>query len=167
MGLGDGGGLGRDVSVTSESLPVGFARASRGDRIVAIILGCVAFAVLVIASRLTPSSEGHGTHTQLGLPACGMYLATGRPCPTCGMTTAFAALAKFDLWLAFKTQPMGALLGLGTSVFVWGAAHVAIFGSRLGTIAMRMLTARVAWTVVVLGAASWAYTLMTLPVAGQ
>jgi hypothetical protein len=143
-------------------MPAGYVRASAGDRAVAAILGCVALAVLIIASTLTPAAEGHGTHTQLGLPACGMYLATGKPCPTCGMTTSFAALASFDLIEAFKAQPFGALVGIATAVFVWGAAHVAIFGSRLGTVAMRMLTAKVVWTALTLGLAAWVYKMFTM-----
>ncbi|MCA9610613.1 MAG: hypothetical protein KC619_33690, partial [Myxococcales bacterium] len=38
-------------------------------------------AVLVTAAMLTPSPEGHGTHTQLGLPPCGFLVYTGYPCP--------------------------------------------------------------------------------------
>lgn len=145
-------------------MPSGYLRATTSDRVVALVLALIALAVLIVASRLTPSGAGHGTHTQLGLPPCGMYLATGRPCPTCGMTTAFAALAEFHVWEAFTIQPFGALLGIATATFVWGALHVAVFGSRIGAVAMRMLTGKVAWTVLGLALAAWGYKLVTSPV---
>ena len=50
---------------------------------------CLALAPLVIAAALSPSNAGHGTHRQLGLPACGWQTNMGLPCPTCGMTTSF------------------------------------------------------------------------------
>lgn len=61
---------------------------------------------------LTPASAGHGTHEQLGLPACGLMKYVGVPCPGCGVTTAVTHAAHGDLGAAFATQPFGALLAL-------------------------------------------------------
>src|ERR1041384_4176594 len=81
------------------------ARAGRGQRVFAAVLGSLALALLVIASRLTAAPAGVGTHTQLGMPPCGMMIATGYPCPTCGMTTAFTAAAHASPWSALRAQP--------------------------------------------------------------
>lgn len=67
-------------------------------------------AVLVTASRLDPDPSGHGTHTQLGLPPCAFRARTGRPCPSCGMTTAFAWAVRGRLDRAIVANPAGGLL---------------------------------------------------------
>jgi len=80
-----------------------------------------ALALLGVAAALQPNPRGLGTHEQLGLRACGFHERTGYPCPTCGMTTAFAYAARGRLVEAFVVQPAGALLALGCLV-------VAVFG---------------------------------------
>jgi hypothetical protein len=66
--------------------------------------------VFVVALRLEPSPTGLGTHMQLGLPACHFLRVTGRPCPTCGMTTAFAWFVRGRLDQAWRANPAGCLL---------------------------------------------------------
>ncbi len=75
-------------------------------------------AVLITAATLTPSSAGHGTHTQLGLPPCGFLVYTGYPCPGCGLTTSFAHMIRLDLFGAFGANPFGILLFLCTALMV-------------------------------------------------
>lgn len=150
------------MSVQIADKAAGFARASTADRVVAALTGAIALAVLITAACLNPSAEGHGTHTQLGLPACGMYLVTGHPCPTCGMTTAFAAMTHLRPVEAFWVQPVGAMLALVTGVWFWGAMHVAIFASRLGTVVSRMMTARLMWAAALCVLAAWVYKLWTM-----
>jgi hypothetical protein len=123
--------------------------------------GC--FALLGVAASLTPESAGHGTHQQLGLPPCGWLLATGYPCPTCGMTTAFAASAEGDLLGAMMTQPIGASLAVATAVAFWIALHIAVFGSRLGSVVGRLWRPRWLWIFAGAWAASWAYKIATWP----
>lgn len=94
--------------------------------------GVVAFlagALLFTAAWLQPATDGHGTHTQLGLPACGWVVGMGIPCPSCGMTTSFAHAADGNLLGAMRAQPAGALLAIGTAfVFI-----VALWQSFTGT----------------------------------
>lgn len=78
----------------------------------AALLGLSA-GVLVASRWLTPSPAGLGTHTQLGLPACGFLRLFGRPCPACGLTTAFAHAARFSLHASLAAHPLGALLFAG------------------------------------------------------
>ena len=64
-------------------------------------------AVLATAAALRPDPSGLGTHTRLHLPPCGFYLVFGKPCPSCGMTTAFALMMHGRPQEALKAQPAG------------------------------------------------------------
>ncbi|HHH29922.1 MAG TPA: DUF2752 domain-containing protein [Polyangiaceae bacterium] len=75
-------------------------------------------AVLITAATLTPSVEGHGTHTQLGLPPCGFLVYTGYPCPGCGLTTSFSHMIRLEVLGAFHANPFGVLLFLCTAAIV-------------------------------------------------
>ncbi|MBY0263774.1 MAG: DUF2752 domain-containing protein, partial [Phycisphaerales bacterium] len=97
--------------------------------------------------------------TQLGLPPCGWMVAANMPCPTCGMTTAFASAANAQPLAALTAQPMGALLALSTAVLFWGALHVAVLGSQLARIGVRILRPRVLWVVLALGLLAWGYKI--------
>jgi hypothetical protein len=68
--------------------------------------------LLLVARRLDPDPRGFGTHTQLGLGACAYLSATGRFCPTCGMTTAFSWLVRGRLDCSWQANPAGCLLGI-------------------------------------------------------
>lgn len=135
-------------------------RASAGARISAAILAFFALAVLITAACLKPSQAGVGTHTQLGLPPCGWMLAVGYPCPTCGMTTSFAAATHAEPVRAFVVQPFGAALAVATSIFFWGAMHVAVFGSMLGKVVEGLLKPKLLWPVLALFLLAWAYKVL-------
>ena len=66
--------------------------------------------VTVFGAVLRASPQGHGTHTQLGLPPCPSVTAFNRPCPGCGLTTSFTSTIHGDLAFAFKAHPLGTLL---------------------------------------------------------
>ena len=83
-----------------------------------IAAGCVA--VVALAASLTPRRAGYGTHENLGLPGCEFLQRTGYPCPSCGMTTSFANLARGRVGAAWAAQPFGIVLFAG--VLVLGAA---------------------------------------------
>ena len=80
--------------------------------------------VTAVGLILTPSSEGHGTHTQLGLPACASVAFFDRPCFGCGMTTSFAATLHLDFPAAWSAHPFGTLFYLILTVSamfaIWG-----------------------------------------------
>lgn len=67
-------------------------------------------AMLFTTSALTPDPTGHGTHRQLGLPPCAFNAATGKLCPSCGLTTSFAAMTRMDLSAATRAHALGPLL---------------------------------------------------------
>jgi hypothetical protein len=134
-------------------------RASPAERIVAALVSLACAGVLTVAWWLTPSTGGLGTHQQLGLPPCAWKVMWGFPCMTCGMTTAFSHAAHGDLIASIRTQPMGCVLAILTSVICWAAAHTAASGSRALDAALRLLQPR---TLMGLGAmllAAWGYTI--------
>lgn len=146
----------------TQALPIPRS-ASPGARVGAGLLALALLALLCVAAWVPPSPAGHGSHTALGMPPCGWVIAFGKPCPTCGMTTAFAHAARLDLWDSAKTQPIGALLALMAAAAFWPAAWVAATGSRAGAIYATMLTPRLLWTLVALGLAAWGYKYATWP----
>jgi len=81
-----------------------------------VFAGC--FILLLSAARVQPSAAGFGTHQQLpwaGLNhPCMFPIALGYPCPTCGMTTAFAHAVRGQLLSSFHAQPAGFLLAVAT-----------------------------------------------------
>jgi hypothetical protein len=121
----------------------------------------VLFAGLVAASFLKPSAAGHGTHEQLGLPPCTMLAVTGHPCPTCGMTTALAAMAHAQWLPAWRAQPFGAALALAAAALVWGCLHVALFGSGLARLGAKLLAPRILWIAAAAWAAAWIWKIAT------
>ena len=84
------------------------------DRIVGGALFLPTATVLTIATQLSPSPSGYGTHLQLGLGSCSFLRLFGIPCPMCGMTTTFAHLAHLHLWAGTVNQPFGLVLFLLT-----------------------------------------------------
>ena len=84
------------------------------SRLVWFVLFATPLAVFVTAALLTPDPSGVGTHTQLGLPPCGVLAATGLPCPGCGLTTCFASMVRLDVVAAFRANPFGVALFLGS-----------------------------------------------------
>jgi hypothetical protein len=89
------------------------ASAASSDRLLWGACLCAAAAVLGVARALQPDASGIGTHLQLGLPRCGFLALTGLPCPACGLTTAFAHMARLEITAAFSAHWLGpALFGL-------------------------------------------------------
>ncbi len=135
--------------------------ATLGDRIGAAVLAIACLTVLSLAAWLNPSTEGHGTHTQLGLSKCMWVAAFDRPCPTCGMTTSFSHAAEGSWFKAFKTQPMGAFLSLLTSLILWGSVTQAITGARISSMIQPILKPKLFILLAALFIGAWIYKMMT------
>ena len=84
--------------------------------------------MLALSTWLEPDPRGFGTHQQFGTGPCGMLIQTGLPCPTCGMTTAFAHTVRGQWGRAFWVQPAGFVLALATMICVGGAGWVLVRG---------------------------------------
>ena len=141
------------------------ARIGVGGRVVAALVSLACLGVLLVAAGIRPDEQGHGSHTQLGLPPCAWAMVLHRPCPTCGMTTAFAHSVRWHFGRAFLAQPMGFLLALGTAVAFWAGLYISATGSQLGAVFGRMVTGRVLWVAAALAGAAWAYKWVTWPPA--
>jgi hypothetical protein len=142
------------------------ARLSPGHRLLCGVLAAAMLALLGVAAWLTPAGAGHGSHTQLGLSSCGFAEGTGMPCPTCGMTTAFAHAADGSLWRSASTQPFGAALAVLTAISLWVAGHSAATGSVVAVRLVRGLGSRTAWVLAAGLGAAWAYKIAVWPGAG-
>jgi hypothetical protein len=105
-------------------LPVmsGWVRGS----LVGLALGL--FGVFGVAMWLNPYDDDGSprrlqTHTQLGFQPCTFYKLTGKPCPSCGMTTSFALLMHGDLVNSLKANWVGTLMAfLGLVMIPWSLA---------------------------------------------
>ncbi len=73
-----------------------------------------------------------GTHEQLGLGPCQFEKWTGKPCPTCGMTTAFSLLMHGRPVAAARANPAGLLLALAGVPLAVGLALAAAKGRWQG-----------------------------------
>lgn len=127
----------------------------------AAVIAAGLLALLCLSAWMTPARDGHATHTQLGLPACGWVVRFNKPCPTCGMTTAFARAAHGDYAGSARAQPLAAAGVVAAAAGFWAALHVALTGSAIGGVIANTLTPRILWSGAVLALAAWAYKLLT------
>lgn len=140
-------------------------RAGISERVFAGAGALACLGVLYLAATLTPDPAGHGTHTQIApwMTPCAWPVVFGIPCPTCGMTTAFAHAADGAPVAALRAQPLGGLMALGAATGFWAGLHGCVFGSRIGRVYGTLLRRRVLWGVVALTAAAWGYAIATWP----
>jgi hypothetical protein len=97
------------------------ARSGLGVRLRGLAVAAPIMAVMAVAFWLQPDPRGLGTHEQLHLGACNFLATTGWPCPTCGMTTSFSALAHGQVGFAFRAHPLGPVL-VAALLAVWAMA---------------------------------------------
>ena len=106
--------------------------------------------VLLLARHVTPAANGLGTHQQLNLPACGFYERTGYPCPTCGMTTAFAYMVRGRILRSFIVQPAGALAAICCILTALATSYITITGRRIDRLDRYIYLAGVNWLWVII-----------------
>ena len=90
---------------------------ARRERRLAMGFALLSLGVFAVAVVLDPYDDAgrprsHGTHRQLGLPACGLKTLTGIGCPACGMTTSFSLLLHGDPAAAWQANWAGCLVAL-------------------------------------------------------
>jgi hypothetical protein len=132
----------------------------RRDRLWLAAAGIGLLGLLAIAAMLKPSPLGHGTHEQLGLPPCTFWVLFGRPCPTCGMTTAWAHLVRGQWVDACRVNLGGTLLGLLAIVAAAWLLASAAKGNWLGISPSGPATACITITVFVVTLIDWVIRLL-------
>jgi hypothetical protein len=115
--------------------------------------------LLLTAAWLEPSPDGRGTHRQLGLPPCAFLTLFSRPCPTCGMTTAWAYLMKGQWQNACRANAGGTLLGVLAATAVPWLLGSAIRGTWLGGPMRDTVIAWIATVVLLVTLIDWAFRL--------
>ena len=134
----------------------------------AVFAGCAG--LLTLAAYLDPDPRGLGTHQQLGFPTCTMVTLLGYPCPTCGMTTAFAHTIRGELISAFKAQPAGLVLAVTTILAASVSLGVVATGKVWVVNWYRLSPARITLLVILVVFGGWVYKIVvgvldgTLPV---
>lgn len=129
--------------------------ARLSSRIGWFFLGFVPLAVILTARMLVPDPSGHGTHTQLGLPPCGFLVLTGCPCPGCGLTTAFAHMARLDFVGAARANPFGIPLFLVTFFTIPVAIRGFVRGEAVFDTLDRHHAEKVSAALAICGVAVW------------
>jgi hypothetical protein len=130
-------------------------------RLIAAIVTLCSGAILSLAAWLTPSPSGIGTHQQLHMPQCGWIAFADLPCPTCGMTTAFAHAAHGHIWSSFVAQPLGCALALAMAMTFMVSLYVTATGSRLGSAFKRLWGRRSGWLLAAVVLIAWGYKIVS------
>ena len=138
----------------------GRTRFSRRDRLRLAAIGIGLLGLLAVAAMLEPSPSGHGTHQQLGLPPCTFWVLFGRPCPVCGMTTAWAYLVRGEWVGAGRANLGGALLGLMAIVAVPWLLISAVSGKWLGLSPSAAAAKWVSIVILLVTLIDWAFRLL-------
>ena len=141
------------------TVPGGTPAGKRPFRLRGVWLLVPSAAILLAACWLEPWGDGHGTHRQLGLPACSFLVRTGYPCPTCGLTTAMALMARGRVAGAFEAHPFGVALFAAVVVLAGvGAGELATGRDVLGRLRPSLW-----WCALGIGAllAGWGWKLLT------
>jgi hypothetical protein len=128
-------------------------------RLYALTFALMGLAVLGVAARMTPSRDHLGTHRQLGLPPCSFAAMTGYPCPTCGMTTAYACLVRGQLIEAVRASIFGTVLAAGTAALVILGLACAVIGRYPNLNWYRVDAVKVVYFAALFLAASWAFKI--------
>lgn len=129
-------------------------------RLYAAGVAAAAGIVLGLAAGLAPGTRDLGTHRQLGLPPCGFVTVTGLPCPTCGMTTAFAHTVRGQFGAAIRCQAAGFLSAIATACAGVVATLAVLTGRRPAVNWYRVNPTRFVWWLVGLLVASWAVKIV-------
>ena len=117
-------------------------------------------ALLGVARALEPNPLGHGTHQQLGLPPCTFMMLFNRPCPSCGMTTAWAWLMRGQVAAATRANAAGTLLGVMAVIGVPWLLVSAARGRWLPGSPNAVVWAAIAATVTLVAIIQWGWRLL-------
>jgi len=134
-------------------------------RLALLLMAAALVGVFALARWLDPyDEEGQArrweTHRQLGLPECSFKTITGKPCPSCGMTTSFALLMRGDVKNSLRANYVGTLLAVFLFLLIpWALASIV----RRRLLFIRSLERALTWAVaffLALLLIRWAFVLL-------
>ena len=153
--------FGRDVFLIASG------RRREENRVLLVRLAsmCIALglaSILALSFWLEPDPRGLGTHERLMLRPCNFYATTGLPCPSCGMTTAFANMAHGRVQDAFLAQPLGALGFIVCALLLPVALGAAISGKNFFGAFAGLPWYRLSWALGVVFVAAWVFKIVVM-----
>jgi hypothetical protein len=119
--------------------------------------------LLGLARQLEPDPRGFGTHMQLGLRPCMFATATGRLCPTCGMTTSFSWFVRGSIGRSWQASPAGCVFALLSIPLIAWLASSAAENRPVGFSTLSRPLAALFFAAVVFCLASWLIRLLNCP----
>jgi hypothetical protein len=150
------------LTAKSEAVPLRVQVENNRKIMIRLMNACAAISiafVLLLSFWLRPDPRGFGTHEQLLLHPCAFHEMTGLPCPSCGMTTAFAHMARWQIRDAFFAQPMGTLGFLGCILLLPLTVVATIYGLDLLRIGRRLPWKWIGWTFGLMFLLAWIFKL--------
>jgi hypothetical protein len=126
----------------------------------ALVVGVFALALVINPYHPDGTAKREETHRQLGLPPCTFKYTTGLPCPSCGMTTAFALLIRGDVWNSLRANAAGTLLGVVCLAFVPWAMVSAWRAQMLGIRSAEETLGRIVIVFLVVMLVRWGIVLL-------
>ena len=129
-------------------------------RLLALLALISCIAALMLAAWLIPDRRGVGTHRQLGLPPCGLVQFAGIPCPTCGMTTAFAHTVRGRWISGLLAQPFAFVLAVGTFLCIPLSAQVLISAKTWRVNWYRISLNRTMFAIIAFFVLSWGFKIV-------
>lgn len=125
------------------------------------LIGLFLLAGFSLSGWLSPDPRGHGTHQQLGLAPCSLLLLTGRPCPSCGGTTAFAHFVRGEWPSAVRSNAAAFALALVCAIVLPWSVLSAAEGRLIGIIDYERAALWLVMTLAGLFALQWGVNLLT------
>ena len=132
-------------------------RATKLERFFQGVLAVVLAGAVALGFYLVPDPSGTGTHCRLGLLPCGMLVTTGKPCPTCGVTTSFVLAAHGRFGEALINQPFGLILFLLAVAGLLLSVTTVAAGRSWYPLVTKWSVPAFIMALVILGLVSWVY----------
>ena len=150
----------RTGAVVSERVVVPIRNGASTGRLVHAAIAVGLCMTLLLSWWLKPDPRGVGTHEQLLLLPCNFYRLTELPCPFCGMTTAFAHMARGQVAEALLAQPMGAVGFVACLLSLLIVTGAAVTGKdALSHFSRLIWNTRLSWVVGGMLAAAWIFKI--------